>query len=389
MSSHPYKIGVLLIAALIYPVGAIAQSAPPNAEFIRLLQLGSEAMHRGNAAEAEKYFSQAAVASPESADAYLGLGLAELRQGKLDDADKSLTKTLDLNPRMQGAHMFLGITNYQMNKLPAAIAALNEEVQLHPKNAEALTWLGIVDLEAGQPDEAAAALDQASALEPTDANVLYYRARAHSLIAEEAYQALYKLDPDSWLVHRALGETYSASRQPEKAITEFQAAIDKQPTNSQLYEALGNEDQRVAKFDDAKKAYEKEVQLSPHNAIALYNLGKIQIERGDPETGVSLMRQALGAHASYAPTCFYLGLGLSKLGKNQEASEYLEKALANNPSHFIQQSGYYELARVYQKLGRKDDADRALDALKKLKAAAAPANNTTAPANNTTAPASN
>jgi len=55
-------------------------------------------------------------------------------------------------------------------------------------------------------------------------------------------------------------------------------------------------------------------------------------------------------------------------GKNQEAAEWIEKSMQANPSDFIKQSGYYELARVYQKLNRKADSQRALDELKKLKA---------------------
>ena len=83
------------------------------------------------------------------------------------------------------------------------------------------------------------------------------------------------------------------------------------------------------------------------------------------------MRQAQAAHASPAPTDFYLGLGLAETGQNQEAAHWLEQSLANQPSPFIKQSAYYQLVRVYQKLDRKADSQRALAELQKLKAAAA------------------
>ena len=231
--------------------------------------------------------------------------------------------------------------------------------------------MGIVELGSGRPDLAAAPLDQAAALSPKDPNILYYRGRTHTLIAEQTYQALYRLDPDSWYVHRALGESLSASGQPEKAIAEYEAAIQKQPNNPDLYESLGDEDQKVSRFEGATKAYQQELKLSPENGIALYNLGKIQVETGDPATGVAMLHGAVDAHASAAPTYFYLGLGLSKLGQNQEAGEWLEKSLAAKPSDFIKQSAYYELARVYQKLNRKEDSQRVLEELKRLKDEAA------------------
>lgn len=339
-----------------------------NAEAMRLMQQGAGAMQQGKMAEAERAFSQATVAAPQFAEGFLDLGLVQLREGKPEAAEVSLAKAVALNPDLQGAHMFLGIAKYQMREVDAAAANLREELRLQPQNVEALTWLGIVELGAGDADKAAPPLDQAVELSPKDPNLLYLRARAHSLIAQESYQALYQLDPDSWRVHKALAESYSALQQPEKAVEEFQKAIAKQPDNADLYESLGDEYQKLSRFDDAMKAYEQEAKLDPHNGIALYNLGKIDVERGDPAAGVALLRQAIEAHSSPAPSYFYLGLGLSKVGKNEESAKWLERSMASDPSDFIKQSGYYELSRVYQRLGRRQDSLHALEELKKLKA---------------------
>jgi tetratricopeptide (TPR) repeat protein len=350
-----------------------AQTIPEqgNTQVMKLMQLGSDAMHQGNVVDAEHFFKQVTLVSPLLADAYLGLGLTQMRENKALDASESLGKAIELNPQLLGAHMFLGIANYQLSRFDDANKALQEEIALQPKNTEALTWLGIVELGSGRPDLAAPPLDQAAGLKQNDPNILYYRGRAHTLIAEQTYQALYRLDPDSWYVHRALAESFSASGQPEKAIAEYEAAIQKQPGNPDLYESLGELDQKVSRFENATKAYQEELKLSPENGIALYNLGKIGVETGDPATGVVMLQRAVEVHASTAPTYFYLGLGLSKLGKNQEAGTWLEKSLAEKPSEFIEQSAYYELARVYQKLNRKEDSEHALKELKRLKAEAA------------------
>jgi tetratricopeptide (TPR) repeat protein len=262
--------------------------------------------------------------------------------------------------------MFLGIAQYQMNKLDAATDSLKQELIRQPENVEVLTWLGIVELGAGHPDEAVGPLDRAAALNPKDPNVLDYRGRAHSLVAEESYRALTALDPDSWRVHRALGVIYSASEQWESAIAEFQKALDKQPNNPDLYEAIGDEYQHLSRFDEAAKAYETELKLSANNPVALYNLGKIQIQRGDPEHGVPLLREAIEAHARSAPAYFYLGLGLAQTGHPEEAAQWLEKCLAESPSDFIKQGAYFQLVRVYQMLHRKQDAQRMAQQLQEL-----------------------
>jgi superkiller protein 3 len=214
-------------------------------------------------------------------------------------------------------------------------------------------------------------LDKAVELSPKDPNILYYHARAHSLVAEAGYKELYRLDPDSALVHRALAENFVASRQPEKAIAEYEAAIRKEPSNPDFYEGLGEANQSMSRVDAAISAYQEVLKLNPGSAIALYNLGKIDIDRGKPESGVQWMRKAQAAYAISAPTDFYLGLGLAETGQNQEAAHWLEQSLANQPSPFIEQSAYYQLARVYQKLDRKTDAQHALAELQRLKTVAA------------------
>jgi tetratricopeptide (TPR) repeat protein len=328
-------------------------------------------MHRGNAADAEGFFRQATVSAPELPDAYLGLGMAELREGKTEDAEHALSKAVELNPAAPGAHMFLGIAQYQMNKLDAATVSLKQELVQQPDNVEVLTWLGIAELGAGHADEAVGPLDRAAQLSPKDPNVLDYRGRAHSLVAQESYRALTALDPDSWRVHRALGEIYSESKDWTNAAAEYQKAVDKQPNNSDLYEALGDVDQRLRHFEEATHAYETELKLSPHNPIALFNLGKMQVERGDPQRGVALLRQAAEVSAPSAQISVYLGRGLADTGHAEEAATWLEKSLAEAPSQFMKESAYFQLARVYKMLNRNEDAQRAAGELKKLKESAA------------------
>ena len=356
------------------------QDAPAQqADVLQMLRHGAQAMHEGRPAVAEQDFRQAIAAAPQLPDGYLGLGMSQLRQGKADDAVLALTKAIDLNPQTPGAHMFLGIAQYQMNKFDDAAAALSQEVNLQPDNAEALTWLGMAELAAGHPELATAPLDHAYALSPRDANVLDSRARAHTQVAQQCFQQLYKLDPRSWHVHRLLAETFSASKQPEQAIVEYKAALDEQPNNPDLYEALGDEYQRIGHSADALKAYEQQLKLNPHNPIALFNCGKIHIDSDEPALGIPLLQQALDAHASPAPTYYYLGLGYSKSGQYQQAEQVLEKSLAGQPSPYIEQNAWYALVRVYQRLNRPADSQHALDEFKRLKAASA-ATHTNVPA---------
>ena len=361
----PPKTLLLLLSCLHNPF-APAQAEQQNAQVMQLLQSGAAATHRGDLPGAEEIFRRVVNASPNLSDGYLGLGLVQLRRGELDDATKSLTRATELNAKLPGAHLFLGIAQYQMGLPEPAADSLRAEIALQPSNAEALSWLGIVELGAGHPEQATEPLDRAHALSPKDEQVMYYCARAHMLVAEAVYKQLAQLDPDSALVHRGMAESFDIAGQPEKAIAEYEAAIRKDPTNPDLFDALGEANQKMSRVDAARTAYEEELQLNPHSALALYNLGRIDVERGKPESGVALLRKAAGVHSSPAPTDFYLGLGLAETGQNEEAAGWLEKALANQPSPFIEQGAWYQLARVYPKLNRKADSQHALAELKRL-----------------------
>lgn len=363
--------GISALVALTLLPGSAAGQAADQRTVIQWMHAGSDAVRRGDLKAGEGYFRQVVAAAPGLSDGYLGLGMVELRQGELESAIETLRQATELNPQLKGAHMFLGMAQYQAGDLAGAATSLQAEVARQPDDAEALTWLGIAELGLNKPEAATAPLDHAAALAPKNPQVLFYRARAHHLVAEDSYVQLRELDPDSVFVHRALGETLAASGQHEKAVEEYEAAIRKEPDNPDLYEALGEEQQRLARFEAAEVTYEKELKLHPNSAIALYNLGRIDVEHGRAVAGVALLRQAQRAHALAAPTDFYLGLGLAETGNPEEAAHWLEEAIRSNPSPFIEQSAYYQVARVYQRLSRKDDAQRALEELKRLKAEAA------------------
>ena len=69
----------------------------------------------------------------------------------------------------------------------------------------------------------------------------YYQVRAHTLAAQEAFRGLAKVDPDSWYIHRAQAEIDSEGGQSDKAVEEYQAAVNRNPGDADLYEALGDD----------------------------------------------------------------------------------------------------------------------------------------------------
>lgn len=47
----------------------------------------------------------------------------------------------------------------------------------------------------------------------------------------------------------------------------------------------------LSRFEDAAKACQQELDLSPNNAVALSNLGQIEVQNRDAEAGVALLNR--------------------------------------------------------------------------------------------------
>lgn len=348
---------MMAIAALTLCVPMLVSQESAVQEVFRR---GALAMRNGRTADAEEEFRRAVKLAPGLPEAHLDLGLVLGRQGKLDEAIASVQDALRLDPKLDSAHMFLGIFLYQANRREEAKAALRQEIAQSPENVEALKWLGTVELAMNQPDQAASAFDHAHDLAPKDLEVLEYRGKAHSQVARDSYAAMAMIDPASWHVHRVRAELFATEGRHADAIAEYEAAVQSQSRNPDLYEALGDEYRAANQLDSAQKAYATELGLSPQNQIAMYDLGSTDIELGKDADGVSLLRTMLKTYRAVPVAEYYLGRGLAAEGSEVEAVEWLEKSAANDPSGEVGKRSFYELARVYRKLQRPDDAARAL-----------------------------
>lgn len=321
---------------------------------------GALAMHNGRSIDAEADFREAVRLAPQMAEAHLDLGLALGRNGKLDEAIESIQTALHLDPKLNSAHMFLGIFLYQANRQSEATSALRQELALSPDNVEALTWLGTVELAAGRPELATGPLDRAAQLKPDDLNILEYRGRAYNLVAQDSYAKMARIDPGSWHVHRVQAEIYSAEDRHADAIAEYEAAVKLEPRNPDLFEALGDEYRKTSQLDLAQKAFTQELQLSPHNAIAMYDLGSVDIEQGNYSEGVPLLEAMLRSYNNAPVAEYYLGRGLAALNRNEEGLKWLEKSVQEDPSGETAKRSYYELARLYRKMQRPAESEKAL-----------------------------
>ncbi len=355
--------GMVLACAVSFLPPAGAQSPQVQIAF----QHGATALREGRSADAEREFRTAVRLDPNLPEAHLDLGLVLGREGKNAAGIEELRKAIALNPKLDSAHLFTGVFLYQTGHNEQAIAELQQELALNPKSGEALSWLGIVELASGHPERAVGPLDQASELSPNDLNLLEYRGRAHSQVAQASYSRMATIDPDAWQVHKVRAELYASENKDREAITEYEQALKREQRNPDLFEALGDRYRHMNELEPARKAYQQELAISPQNPIAMYNLGSTEIDLGDP-AGVPLLEAMLKVYGTSVNAEYYLGRGLALSNRDEEAATLLEQTAKADPDGEVGKRSYLELSRLYRRLHKPADAERALTAYNRLRA---------------------
>lgn len=330
-------------------------------------------MRRGNLDAAAEGFAAVAKEAPDFAAAHLNLGLVREEQGRHEEAIASFQKALLLNPKLRGANLFLGIAKYRLNRLDEALPILRKETAAYPKDAIAWMWLGVVELALEHAEEAADALDKAAKLAPDNTDILYHRGQAHLLVSRNSYERMFKEDPKSWRVHQVLGEVASEGEHYNDAIYEYLEAIKLAPTQPGLHEELGSAYRNADKMDEAEAAFQRELEIDPHNVLARYKLGVLVLEKGDGPRAKEFIEAALQEKPGLLHADYNLGRLEKLFGNDAAAAAHLERTTATDSDPEIVQQAWYQLGILYRRLHRTDDSQKAFATFQKLKEASSEA----------------
>jgi len=347
-----------------WPIQAAPQAA---ANVNEAFQQATAAMREGRLEEAGATFENITHNVPTFVGAHFNLGLVREEQGRFEDAVASLKKAVGLNPRLRGANLFLGIALYRLNQYEPAISALRLEIKLSPGDPKAWMWLGVVELAREQPEEAAVALDKAAKLAPNDVDILYHRGHAHLLVSKLSYERMLHADPDSWRVRQVLAQADAEADRDMDAVSEYQAAIKAAPQQPGLHEELGTEFWKLNKTEEAEAEYKRELAIDPHSMLATYKLGSLLVESAKPAEGKPLIEAALRQEPNLKEAYYYLGRAQMQLGNENEALDALKKAVTLNSNPEILAQAWYQLATVYRRMHRMEEAQQAMSTFQKLK----------------------
>ena len=163
-----------------------------------------------------------------------------------------------------------------------------------------------------------------------------------------------------------LGNGYEALKQEqyELAEKELRAALAIDPSlvmraRFPLAVALFEQHKSV----ESRNEFETVRKAAGEQPGVLYYLGRIDLEEHKYKSAVANLGKA-SSHPPFPDTAFYLGMAYLKQGLNADAEKWLKKAIEVNPDD---SRAEYELATLYRKEGRPEEANRAFQQSKEKK----------------------
>jgi tetratricopeptide (TPR) repeat protein len=154
----------------------------------------------------------------------------------------------------------------------------------------------------------------------------------------------------------ALGVSYYGQRRFNEAVDSFLRVIEMAPDVEQPYLFLGRIiDQAGERLPEVEKRFAGYAKANPKNAASQFLYAKaINASSGDAATVEALLRKSIALDDKNWESHLELGGVLDKRRAYDEAAKEFQRSIELNPKS---STPHYRLARVYERLGRKQEAE--------------------------------
>ncbi|MBI4823033.1 MAG: tetratricopeptide repeat protein [Nitrospirae bacterium] len=164
---------------------------------------------------------------------------------------------------------------------------------------------------------------------------------------------LFKLYSDNPRLWRSAGIAYMKHGFDEKALSYFNVAVEKDPTDYMSYFFIGNLFEIHYAFDDAIEAYKKSLKINPDFAQALNNLGYNYKERHYYTYAIQTYKRAIEVDPDNAGYYYNIGNAYSHKDMTEEAYASYRKALELEPTFA---KAHYNMGRTYLRMNMLKEA---------------------------------
>jgi tetratricopeptide (TPR) repeat protein len=193
-----------------------------------------------------------------------------------------------------------------------------------------------------------------------DPEVLFILVHAYSDLSTAAAQELGRTAPQSVAAHKLNAEALEMQGNWDAAQLEYEGIIEKEPAIPGIHFLLGRlllsrPDARDKSTERAKQEFQKELEIDPKNAGAVYVLGELARRDEDWNEAIARFSQAAKLDTTLAEAYLEWGSCLVTVKKYAEAIEPLrvaEKLTPGNPAV------HFNLATALSRSGHQQEAER-------------------------------
>ena len=303
-------------------------------------------------------------------DSQLLLARALTSHNDLKQADDTLATLSKEYPNAAVVQVQLGSLAARRNDRPAAQRAFEAAARLDPKNREALLGLVAIDLSNRNVAQAQQRVEAHLAKNGDDPAVMTLLARTlimnrETARAEETLKKVVLISPSSIDAYGLLGQLYLSQRRLDEALAEFDRIAKRQKKAVAAQTVAAMIAQLQNQPDEAKKRYEKVLEIDGHAAVAANNLAWMYAEKGDNlDVALQLAQTAKAQLPDQPQVNDTLGWIYYKKGLPALAVAPLKESIAKEPTNPI---FHYHLGVVYAGAGDPVKARLALEQALSLK----------------------
>jgi tetratricopeptide (TPR) repeat protein len=234
----------------------------------------------------------------------------------------------------------------------------------------AATALALTEINKGNLFEGIRRLKEVTRAEPSSAPAHFYLSSLYTGIGryDTAYrflQTAMKANPGQGAYYHQLGVLRRHEGCRPEALAAFQQALKAGMGKDEItvWRHVGEVQLDLLAPNAAVEAYTNALRLDPNDARARLGLGRIYLERNEPERAVQQLRAAHNTDPGLQGVHAKLGLAYRALGDLPSAVSVLKQGVERNPAD---QESRYVLGQVLLTLGRHEEGRREMDAYRNL-----------------------
>jgi len=326
----------------------------------------------------------ATPAQPDHASSYYHYGLAKIYEdqavanGRQDLATQAIEQyklALEADPDSQTLENGLANLYFRLGRIREAVSAAQEQINKHPNDVDAQMLLGNVNLRSlgdGQNPQSGEMLQAAikeyetiAKLKPNDVETHLLLGQLYGLAhdsakAETEFKAAQKIDPNSEEVVLSIARLYSEQgdlpraakviegvptddrsarmdfalagiydqlKQPKNAVKAYRAAVEEDPDNTDAKRGLAAALSASGQMDEAAKIYAQILGNDPQDAQALIRQADIQRQQGHYEQALATLKKAQTLVSDNVELSYNLALVYDALGRFDDSIKTLKQLL--------------------------------------------------------------